>query len=448
LQGWLLGLTGCLFPSIFHAVAHHHRYGMPTGNDEADLWHRTTGLAGGQQTQLPYFSIAAEMYRGFTDMGEALQELGAVGVAGRPDMVAEGVTMVTEAQSLYNDLQTSLRRTAAAAVGAPSSLVASPASADGAAGGAATATGLTPSCPISFVAGGTNCSVADPSQSTHLQSRENEPWRTYAELMYSGTFPRELTEKYLSFASKYEMGMKVGMLAGTGPSCCGKQLMTFTSHGYGFGLLQHGLVARYLLLLYTATQHACTRGTWVCGESSSIDRNENTIDYATPAQLTVPLLLKWALLFDEPVNRTLWVTPAAPREWLAPNLSINLANGPSRYGRITLAVNVPQPLKVHINITIRSGSAGAGAGAGEGAGVDALAFRTVPTGGVAMRVRVPTPAGAPFTPTPRIRTVTVGGVRLPQRLLTPEDDVVRIPATMLVSSSMLTDLQSIVVTLK
>ena len=38
------------------------KYGMPTGNDEADLWHRTTGLAGGQQTQMPYFSIAAEMY--------------------------------------------------------------------------------------------------------------------------------------------------------------------------------------------------------------------------------------------------------------------------------------------------------------------------------------------------------------------------------------------------
>lgn len=113
--------------------------------------------------------------------------------------------------------------------------------------------------------------------------------------MYSGAFPADLTLKYLQFASNFEKGMKVGMLSGTGPSCCGNQLMSFTSHGFGAGLLQHGLVDRYLLMLYTASQHGCTRGTWVCGESSSIDRNQSTVDYATPAQLTVPLLLKWAM---------------------------------------------------------------------------------------------------------------------------------------------------------
>lgn len=264
-----------------------------------------------------------------------------------------------------------------------------------------------PVCPISFVAGGNNCSVADASQSTHLQPRENEPWRTYSELMYSGAFPADLTLKYLQFASNFEKGMKVGMLSGTGPSCCGNQLMSFTSHGFGAGLLQHGLVDRYLLMLYTASQHGCTRGTWVCGESSSIDRNQSTVDYATPAQLTVPLLLKWAMyetlsrrhlvdlrgdtdggcqdpvtalqrgrvvpppyqclllgwgvgkqaassklpsvyaevrdllmtshrLYDEPMNKTLWITPAAPREWLLPNSNrtIEVNDGPSRYDQL------------------------------------------------------------------------------------------------------------------
>lgn len=38
------------------------RHGTPTGNDEADLWYRTIGDPNGTSTELPYYSIAAEMY--------------------------------------------------------------------------------------------------------------------------------------------------------------------------------------------------------------------------------------------------------------------------------------------------------------------------------------------------------------------------------------------------
>lgn len=172
------------------------RYGMPTGNDEADLWHRTTGRVGGNRTELPYYSIAAEMYRGFTDLGEALGEVGLAYL--RPDLVAVGRVLVANATALLADLERSLERTAAAA------------------------RARTPGgCPISFVAGGSSCVVADPEQSSALQDRENEPWRTYSELMYAGVFPANLTQQYLVFAAMNNKTMKLGMLSGTGPSCCG-----------------------------------------------------------------------------------------------------------------------------------------------------------------------------------------------------------------------------------
>ena len=73
-------------------------YGMPAGNDEADLFQdciecgTTFGDTPGDcVTELPYISIAAEMIRGFMELGEVLQLVGAD--AQRPDVTAEGAAM-------------------------------------------------------------------------------------------------------------------------------------------------------------------------------------------------------------------------------------------------------------------------------------------------------------------------------------------------------------------
>jgi hypothetical protein len=52
---------------------------MPTGNDEADLFITTVGGGSDQpSTQLPFISIAAEMWRGFRDLAAALESAAAV----------------------------------------------------------------------------------------------------------------------------------------------------------------------------------------------------------------------------------------------------------------------------------------------------------------------------------------------------------------------------------
>ena len=427
----LLGAAAVLAHRRSTALGNHAippsdpRHGLPTGNDEADLWHRTTGLPGGNGTELPYYSIAAEMVRGFTDLGEAFGEIGLAHA--RPDLVAAGGAMVANATALLADLNTSLYRTAGAA--AP--------------GG----------CPISFVAGGQSCVVADPGQTKALQDRENEPWRTYSELMYSGLFPSDLLDRYLDFAALNNKTMRLGMLSGTGPSCCGNELQTFTSHGFGFGLAQHGFGQRFLLLLYTTAAHACTRGTWVCGESSSIDRAENTVAYATPAQLSLPLLLKWALVFEEPRSRALWLAPVLPREWLAVGATpVAISHAPTRYGRLSV--------RLVAAAAAEDGGAEPGGGARAGTGaivvtanVTVAAGFRVPPGGIKLHVRVPLQpgttgnTGTTGATSPAVHTVTVGGRPWSPELVDRLRGTVDFPASVLTPPGFLTrDLQRIVVT--
>lgn len=150
-------------------------------------------------------------YWAFTDMGEVLQELG--GVFDRPDLADHGSAMITKAAELLVAFRRSLQVTRA--------------------GLARNKTNL---CSFSFVAGGSSCSVADGTQSSALQARENEPWRSYSELVYSGALPEAFTAEYLEFAANHDKSMKGGMLSGTGPSCSGPQLQTFTFHNFGVGL--------------------------------------------------------------------------------------------------------------------------------------------------------------------------------------------------------------------
>ena len=38
-------------------------------------------------------------------------------------------------------------------------------------------------------------------------------------------------------------------------------------------------------------------------------------DFAAPAQTVVPTLIKWMLLFEDPLREQLWIGKGIPREW-------------------------------------------------------------------------------------------------------------------------------------
>jgi hypothetical protein len=312
-------------------TATHPAYGLPFGNDEADLWHRTTELPGGERTELPFLSIGSEMYRGFLEFGKALCVLGER--YSHADAITEGQKMQQEAAALLEDVNTALERTIAIAAETPGP------------------------CPFSFVAGGDSCTVADATQSRELQDRENEPWRTYSELMYSSVLTVNQTRRYLHYAEENDRSMKLGVLSGSGGSASGAQLQTFTIAGFAHGLLVADEVERYLLLLYSIASHGCTRGTFVCAESSSIDRTEKSIKYATPSQLSVPILVRWLMAFEDDSEDSLWLAKAAPREWFEAGQEFAAARVPTRWGQLSFRVasaSTGNLLTVHANISLPS----------------------------------------------------------------------------------------------
>lgn len=206
---------------------------MPTGNDEADLaWNTVTG----RNTELPFLSIATEMWRGFRDCGEALAA--AAIATGDPELAVAGKVFAEAAPPLLADLRASMRKDAV---------------------------GPAPRC-IPYVAGVPECGMLSSAGS----NRDSEPWRTYAEAMYSGAIEIELIPELLAW-HQTEQGagvrgsrLKLGVLAGCGGDVsCGDQLETFTIHGWGYGLLQADLIEPFLLQFLALSAHGYTRGTFI-----------------------------------------------------------------------------------------------------------------------------------------------------------------------------------------
>ena len=153
-----------------YPAADDPRHGMPTGNDEADMFIYSVLLDA--KTELAFISIAAEMWRGFRDLGDAIASIVAAhstatssrtsaSVHGsslngvRVPVLAElGQNLTAEAPAILRDLQHSM-------------LISK-------------IPGTYPRC-LPYVAGAGTCDELNATQAT--SDRASESWRTYSELM-------------------------------------------------------------------------------------------------------------------------------------------------------------------------------------------------------------------------------------------------------------------------
>ena len=155
-------------------------------------------------------------------------------------------------------------------------------------------------------------------------------------MMYSGVLSEQDVHDIVSFSRYRNMSMKLGMLAGTGGDCCGPQLMTFTSHGFAWGLLQHDRITDFIMMLYSASNHAYTRGFWTAPESTNIDRRHPSIAYCSPSEGIVPLMFKWMIVFEDPTAQAIWIGKAIPRDYFENDQNIAATNATVSYGSITV----------------------------------------------------------------------------------------------------------------
>jgi hypothetical protein len=271
-------------------------YGMIAGWSEADACLDPEP----SRYMQPYFSNSTEAARGFRDLGLVWERIARKAV--QPELAAWGRRLVRESEALNGDIQKAISRSI-----------------------------LKDQDPVCLpaIAGVTlpfHSAVARDPLDPQFRS-----YRAYMEMLYSGNLTRDQVEMVV----KYRAGHRDTILGI--PTAYGyntHELAGFLSYGHGYGLIQHDYIREYLLTLYSIMAHQYTRGTWTAPETRNIDPDRSATPYCVPAQMVVPMMTRWMLVFEDPYSNTMWLAKATPRSWLEDGKRIAVTGAPTRWGRI------------------------------------------------------------------------------------------------------------------
>jgi hypothetical protein len=160
--------------------------------------------------------------------------------------------------------------------------------------------------------------------------------RAYSEMLDSGELTAEQADIIVKNLAA-NGGSMFGLLR------YGVNVDGFLDFGPAYARLQFDWVREFLLLYYAHMAHIYSPGTWTSVESSKIDGTLGG-PYCTPAQVTIPTLTKWMLVFEESDDAVVWLARATPREWLGQGKKIAVTDAPTRFGKISyeLRSNVEQ----------------------------------------------------------------------------------------------------------
>jgi hypothetical protein len=163
-------------------------------------------------------------------------------------------------------------------------------------------------------------------------SEQGWPHRAYAELLQPGALADEQTNTVIDCMRAYG-ATTLGVVANVErPHLDGRDILGFISYGYAQALLRLDRIEEYILFLYSHRYHDHSRGSWTAGEVSGIT-GDNTL-FCIPAQQTIPLLVRWMLVFEDPDADRLYFGRALPRKWIASGKPIGIEQAPTRWGRV------------------------------------------------------------------------------------------------------------------
>lgn len=163
-------------------------------------------------------------------------------------------------------------------------------------------------------------------------SEQQWPHRCYAELLQAGVLPDRQTNLVIDCMRAYG-GTTLGVVANVEPPHPnGRDILGFISYGYAQALLRMNRIDEYLLFLYSHRYHDHSRGSWTAGEVSGIT-GDGAI-FCIPAQQTIPLLVRWMLVFEDLDSDTLYLGRALPRKWVGSGKPIAIEQAPTRWGPV------------------------------------------------------------------------------------------------------------------
>jgi hypothetical protein len=274
-------------------------YGMIKGYHEADINFLTPSLNALDYEQ-PYLANSAQAWRGLRDIARTWQWVGER--LGDGEMLRRAAALDTSASDLFADARRGVERSWIEKNGV---------------------SGL----PI--IAGSSKLYWEAPYRSCPESYDENRVW---SELLWSGVLPKDTVERIMEIA-RTRGGTTMGIFNNR------YHIVGFLVSEAVHGLLQHDMVPEALLVFYAHAFHAHTRGTWTVRECVDLDRDRGvSTPYCSPAQVTVPTITKWLLLFEDPVDRTITLAQGAPRAWLEDGREFGVEGAPTRWGPVTYSI--------------------------------------------------------------------------------------------------------------
>ncbi len=163
-------------------------------------------------------------------------------------------------------------------------------------------------------------------------SPQQWPHRGYAEWLQADVLPPDLTNLVLN-CMRAHGATTLGVTANVEPPHPdGRDILGFISYGHAQALLRMDRIEEFLLFLYSHRYHDHTRGSWVAGEVAGIDGDSPL--FCIPAQLTIPLLVRWMLVLEDSDEDRLYFGKGIPREWTTSGKEIRIDGAPTRCGRV------------------------------------------------------------------------------------------------------------------
>ena len=274
-------------------------YGLIAGRHEADIGFLQTGILS-QDFEIPYYSNSAQAWRGLRDIGRAWR---AIGEKDRvPGLIDRGDRCLREAGGLKEDLIRSMEASVLRDRDMPF---------------------LPP------IAGSKEYYYDFPYRSCPASYDDNRVW---CEMLHAGAVPADTVDMIMKHSREHQT-MRMGIFGNR------RAIVAFLCEGEAYGLIQHDRIREFLLMYYSHILHAHTRGTWTVSECVDMDRDRgNYAPFCGPAQMTIPTVTKWMLVFEDPLSEQVWLGKATPRVWFEDGKEIRVANAPVRNGYVSYAI--------------------------------------------------------------------------------------------------------------